>query len=188
MPHGARAGEAGDGLDASSVHAVIERTRQAVPHLFARSRPGHALTFTYRASGRQSDRSRAAPRHADRGEVHPACRGSQPKHGGLFFMAPDNWHHKGTYPASRTFRCMSTTTLEAASLAQRASPRAHRHQGNVDSATRTTRELSSAPLVLEAQRRLLRRGSSAGAARSDDGEDLVSLTPRKAGSISVSRR
>jgi hypothetical protein len=74
-----------------------------------------------------------------------------PKHGGIFFMAPDNWHHlEGAYPAAGRFRLYVyddySKPLSAAE--------ARKIRGRIvtkeafDSKTGTTRELASAPLVL----------------------------------------
>ena len=74
-----------------------------------------------------------------------------PKHGGIFFMAPDNWHHlEGTYPAPGRFRVyVYDDYSKPLGLAD-----ARKVRGRVvtkevfDPKTGTTRELASAPLVL----------------------------------------
>ncbi len=74
-----------------------------------------------------------------------------PKHGGIFFMAPDNWHHlEGTYPAAGRFRVYVYDDFsKPLSIAE-----ARKVRGRVvtkevfDAKTGTTRELASAPLVL----------------------------------------
>lgn len=50
--------------------------------------------------GKCADGSPMIPRHS------PRAHGNHyPQHGGLFFMAPDNWHHlEGTYPEEGLFR------------------------------------------------------------------------------------
>jgi hypothetical protein len=72
-----------------------------------------------------------------------------PRHGGQFFMAPDNWHHlEGTYPRDRTFRLYIyddySRPLSRADLRQ--------VEGRVvtqetfDAATRITTEVETFPL------------------------------------------
>ena len=69
-----------------------------------------------------------------------------PKHGGLFFMAPDNWHHlEGTYPEPGLFRVHLyddyTKPMDASEVQGRAVTREV-----FDSETRQTRELATFPL------------------------------------------
>lgn len=74
-----------------------------------------------------------------------------PQHGGLFFMAPDNWHHlEGAYPQAGVFNLYLyddyTRPLSVDRMRQA--------KGRVvtkevfDNATRTTQELAAYPLVL----------------------------------------
>ena len=73
-----------------------------------------------------------------------------PKHGGLFFMAPDNWHHlEGTYPEPGLFRVHLYDDFTQPM-------RPDQTQGRVvtreffDSETKQTRELSAFPLRVAA--------------------------------------
>ena len=73
-----------------------------------------------------------------------------PKHGGLYFMAPDNWHHlEGTYPEKGLFRLYlyddygKPLPPEAVGLVQARVVT----KETFDSATRTTHEISAFPLT-----------------------------------------
>jgi hypothetical protein len=73
-----------------------------------------------------------------------------PKHGGLYFMAPDYWHHlEGTYPQRALFRLYlyddygNPLSQEAVRLVQ---ARAVTNE-TFDSATRTTHEITAYPLT-----------------------------------------
>jgi hypothetical protein len=70
-----------------------------------------------------------------------------PKHGGLFFMAPDNWHHlEGSYPEPGLFRVHVyddfTQPISASQMKGRAVTREI-----FDTDTKQTRELAAFPLV-----------------------------------------
>lgn len=76
-----------------------------------------------------------------------------PRHGGLFFMAPDLWHHlEATYSQDDTFRVYlydDYTKPLAPDLLERVTGRVVMKEA-FDPATRTTKELSVAPLTLTA--------------------------------------
>jgi hypothetical protein len=76
-----------------------------------------------------------------------------PRHGGLFFMAPDLWHHlEGVYSQDETFRVYlydDYTKPLAPELAKQVAGRVVMKE-TFDPATRTTREISVAPLALAA--------------------------------------
>jgi len=74
-----------------------------------------------------------------------------PKHGGLFFMAPDNWHHvEGAYPGAGRFRLYVYDDFSkplAPAKARKVRARVVTKE-TFDPVTHTSRELASAPLVL----------------------------------------
>jgi hypothetical protein len=76
-----------------------------------------------------------------------------PRHGGMFFMAPDLWHHlEGTYSQDEIFRVYlydDYTKPLAPDLARQVAGRVVMKE-TFDSATRTTREISVAPLTMAA--------------------------------------
>jgi hypothetical protein len=76
-----------------------------------------------------------------------------PRHGGLFFMAPDLWHHlEGAYLQDEIFRVYlydDYTKPIAPDLARQVSGRVVMKE-TFDPATRTTKELVTAPLTMAA--------------------------------------
>ena len=138
------------------VHAVIEQAKPGKCRICSRDlvQKTAALTFTC-ASNREisqlepgtcADGAAMVARYSAR-----AHGDHNPKHGGIFFMAPDNWHHlEGTYPIAGRFRVyVYDDYSKPLSVAD-----ARKVRGRVvtkevfDSKSGTTRELASAPLVL----------------------------------------
>jgi hypothetical protein len=113
-----------------------------------------ALTFTCAGNkqvnqiepGTCADGSAIVARHTPR-----AHGDHNPKHGGLFFMAPDNWHHvEGAYPAPGRLRVYiydDFSKLLSIEKARKVRARAVVKE-IFDPKTKTWRELASAPLVL----------------------------------------
>src|SRR5688500_9828108 len=138
------------------VHAVIEQSKPGKCRICARDlvQKTAALTFMCAANrevsqlepGKCPDGSATQPRYTAR-----AHGDHNPKHGGIFFMAPDNWHHlEGAYPTAGRFRVYVYDDFsKPLSMAQ-----ARKVRGRVvtketfDAKTGRTRELASTPLVL----------------------------------------
>src|SRR5688500_14619284 len=139
-----------------SVHAVIEQSKPGKCRICARDlvQKTAALTFT---CARNRDISQLEPGKCPDGSAMIArytarAHGDHnPKRGGVFFMAPDNWHHlEGTYPVAGRFRVYVYDDYS-----KPLSPaKARRVRGRVvtkeafDPKSGTTRELASTPLVL----------------------------------------
>jgi hypothetical protein len=98
--------------------------------------------------GKCADGSQAEKRY-----VQSTHANHNPRHGGLFFMAPDLWHHlEGTYQSDEIFRVFlydDYTKPLPAELAKQVTGRVVTKE-TFDAATKTTREITAFPLKLSA--------------------------------------
>jgi hypothetical protein len=138
------------------VHAVIEESKPGKCRICARDlvQKTAALTFTCARNrdisqlepGRCPDGTATVPRYTPR-----AHGDHNPKHGGIFFMAPDNWHHiEGTYPVAGRVRVYVYDDFSkplTRALARKVRGRVVTKEA-FDPKTVLTRELASSPLVL----------------------------------------
>ena len=138
------------------VHGVIEEDKAGTCRICARDliQAARALTFTCAGHPEinQIDPGRCADGSPTLAKFTPRPHGDHnPKLGGLFFMAPDSWHHiEGAYPAAGRFRVyIYDDYTKPLSMAA-----ARKVRGRVvtkevfDSSTGTSRELAASPLVL----------------------------------------
>ena len=138
------------------VHAVIEQGTPGKCRICSRDLVQKTAAVTFTCAGNREISQLEPGTCADGAPMVPrynarAHGDHNPKHGGTFFMAPDNWHHiEGTYPAAGRFRVYVYDDFSR----PLGPSDAKQVRGRVvtkevfDSKTGATRELASAPLVL----------------------------------------
>ena len=98
--------------------------------------------------GKCADGSQAEKRY-----IQSTHANHNPRHGGLFFMAPDLWHHlEGTYESDQIFRVFlydDYTKPLPPDLAKQVTGRVVTDE-RFDAATKTTKEITAFPLKLSA--------------------------------------
>jgi Heavy metal binding domain len=138
------------------VHSVIEQAKPGTCRICSRELVQKTAALTFTCAGNR-DGSQIEPRTCSDGSAAvplytPRPHGDHnPKHGGMFFMAPDNWHHlEGTFPAPGRFRVYIYDEFSRPlSVAQARNVRGRIvTKEALDPKTGTTREVSAKPLVL----------------------------------------
>src|SRR5687767_10077977 len=139
-----------------SVHAVIEQSKPGKCRICARDlvQKTAALTFTCAANREisQLEPGKCPDGTSMQRRYTPRAHGDHnAKHGGIFFMAPDNWHHlEGAYPAAGRFRVYVYDDFSKPLTLDKARKVRGRvvTKETIDPKTGRTRELASTPLVL----------------------------------------
>jgi hypothetical protein len=137
------------------VHAVIEEPSAGKCRICSRDLVAMTAELSFTCAGaptRQLEPGKCADGSAMVRSYKQRAHGDHnPKHGGIFFMAPDNWHHiEGSYPAAGRLRMYVYDDYSRP--LKRADARQVRGRVVVkevfDPKAAATRELASAPLVL----------------------------------------
>jgi heavy metal-binding protein len=138
------------------VHGVIEESTPGKCRICSRPLVATTMALTWTCAGNkqisQIDPGSCQDKSPMIAKYTPRAHGDHnPKHGGFFFMAPDNWHHiEGTYPAPGRFRLYVYDDFsKPLALDKLRGVRARVVTKEVfDPKTKTTRELAATPLVL----------------------------------------
>jgi hypothetical protein len=138
------------------VHGVIEESKPGKCRICSRSLVATTMALTWTCAGNkqisQIEPGTCPDKSSMIAKYTPRAHGDHnPKHGGIFFMAPDNWHHiEATYPAPGRFRVYVYDDFsKPLALDKLRGVRARVVTKEVfDSKAKATRELAAVPLVL----------------------------------------